>query len=236
MSKPVAHTHHVRLTLPQDAVRTAKAGAAGTKTDFKSLLASSLSESRHNPNARNTRSTAAGAYQFTERTWLDLIRRHGAEVGQADAAAKITVENGKPVVADPVERTAILNLRADTDVAAKLAARYSDENRKALGKSLGHKPSENEVRMAYLLGAHGAAKLIKAASQSPDTPADRLVPAAVRSNPGLFRQHDGTVKTASEAVISLGKHFDRSMHLVKSAIGAQLSDAGPIGVPTDETS
>ncbi|HZS85391.1 MAG TPA: hypothetical protein VFA50_21160 [Stellaceae bacterium] len=234
MAKPIVHAHTARTPLPQEAIRSAKAAAAGTKTDFRSLLASSLSESRHNPHARNTRSSAAGAYQFTERTWLDLMRRHGAALGEGEAAARITVENGKPVVADPAARQAILDLRSDTRLAAKMAALYSDENRAALGRSLGHRPSENEVRMAYLLGAHGATKLIKAAAETPDMPADRLVPSAVRSNPGLFRSADGTVKTASEAVASLSRHFDRALHQVKSAIGTQVSDAAPLGIPSEE--
>src|ERR1700731_3964988 len=153
MSKLVSHHTAPRVALPEDAVRVAKASAAGTKTDFKSLLASSLSESRHDPAAQNKRSTAAGADQFTERTWLSLLHRHGAKLGQADAAAKITVEAGKPSVADPADRAALLALRSNTELAGALAARYSDENRASLTRTLGHKPSDNEVRIAYLLGA-----------------------------------------------------------------------------------
>ncbi len=235
MGKEIPHVQQASLILPQEAVRSAKAAAVGTNTDFKSLLASALSESRHNPHAQNKRSSAAGAYQFTERTWLDLMRRYGGQLGQAEAASKITVKDGKPTVADPEERHAILAMRSDTDLAASLAARYSDENRAHLGRSLGHKPSENEVRMAYLLGAHGATKLLKAARLTPDTPADQLVPAAVKSNPGLFRTRDGTVKTAKEAVASLSQHFDRAMRQVKGAMGTKVSDATPfLGIPTDE--
>src|SRR3954447_11300569 len=102
MSKPIHHTPAVHL--PVGVERAARNAAAGTKTDFKTLLASSLSESRHDPQAHNRRSSATGAFQFTERTWLDLVRRHGAALGQGDAAAKITVTNGKPGVADPADR------------------------------------------------------------------------------------------------------------------------------------
>ena len=234
MSKSVAHTIPVRLTLPSDVVRAAKTSAEGTNTDFKSLLASSLTESHHDPAAQNKRSTATGAYQMTERTWLDLMRRHGAEVGQADAASKITVVDGTPTVADPADRTAILALRSNSALAGSLAARYSDENRTHLGKLLGHTPTENQVRMAYLLGATGAARLLKAAQNQPDTTVDKLVPAAVRSNPGLFMLPGGGVKTASEAVASLERHFDNALHRVNSSISAKISDASPVGVPTDD--
>src|SRR5258708_32293589 len=177
MSKPFSHRAAPRVALPEDAVRVAKASAAGTKTDFKSLLASSLSESRHDPRAQNKRSSATGAFQFTERTWLDLVRRYGGSLGQGDAAAKITVTNGKPSVADPADRGAILALRSDSKFAGALAARYSDENRTALSKNLGRKVSENEVRIAYLLGATGAGRLLRAAQTQPGIAVDKIVPA-----------------------------------------------------------
>ena len=86
----------------QTPANAAKAAAAGTKTDFKSLLASSLSESRHDPTARNKRSTAAGAFQFTERTWLSLVQRHGAGdtrivvAGQIHTAAAFAAATSVP--------------------------------------------------------------------------------------------------------------------------------------------
>lgn len=204
-------------------VRSAKAASSGTSTDFRSLLASSLSESRHDPLARNKRSSATGAYQFTERTWLDLVRRHGAELGIGDVAAKITVKNGAPTVADAGGRATILALRSNSELAGSLAARYFDENRVALGKSLGRKPSENEVRMAYLLGASGAAHLLKAAKDHPGIGVDKIVPGAVHANPTLFRNSGGVVKTAGEAVASLDRHFTTALQRASTAAGPQLS-------------
>src|SRR5260221_11340234 len=93
MSKPIHHAAAAQL--PIGVERAARDAASGTKTDFKSLLASSLSESRHNPLAENKRSSATGAYQFTDRTWRDLVRRYGARFAQGDAAPKTTVKNAK---------------------------------------------------------------------------------------------------------------------------------------------
>jgi hypothetical protein len=228
MTKPVTqHMTDLRTAhaaAQTELVRSAKAATSGTSTDFRSLLASSLSESNHNSQARNKRSSATGAYQFTERTWLDLVRRHGAELGVGDAASKITVKNGAPTVADPTDRASILALRGNSDLAGSLAARYFDENRAALGKSLSRKPSENEVRMAYLLGASGASHLLKAAQSQPSVAADKIVPGAVRANPSLFHNHNGTVKTAGEAVASLNQHFTTALHRASNSAGApQLS-------------
>jgi hypothetical protein len=227
MTKPVVQLPTAvptsRTAAQTELVRSAKAASSGTSTDFRSLLASSLSESRHDPLARNQRSSATGAYQFTERTWLDLVRRHGAGLGIGDAAAKITVKDGAPVVADAGDRATILALRGNSDLAGSLAARYFDENRAALGKSLGRKPSENEVRMAYLLGASGAGHLLKAAKDHPGVGVDKIVPGAVRANPTLFRNPGGAVKTAREAVASLDRHFTSALQRATSASGPRLS-------------
>ncbi len=232
MSKPINHA--APAPLPIETIRAAREASAGTKTDFKSLLASSLSESRHDPLAHNRRSSATGAFQFTERTWLDLMRRYGASLGQGDAAAKITVTNGKPGVADSADRAAILALRGDAKFAGALAARYSDENRSALAKNLGRKVSENEVRIAYLLGATGAGRLLRAAHDHPGIAVDKIVPAAVRSNPSLFRQPGGAVKSAGEAVASLERHFNGEMNQVKNSVGTRLSAAEPAIVSVDD--
>jgi hypothetical protein len=220
--------------IPADEVRLAKAASAGTGTDFRSLLASSLLESHHDAAARNTRSSATGAYQFTERTWLDLMRRHGAELGQAKLASQVTVKNGAPTVADPQTRSQILALRTDTGLAGAFAARYFAENRTSLAHSLGRQPSANEVQMAYLLGATGASRLIKAAANHPGIGADKIVPSAVRHNPRLFGAHGGKIKTASEAVASLNRHFDAGRKSVNGAIGTNVSMLLPTDQPVDD--
>jgi hypothetical protein len=236
MAHPIHHpAHHAApVPLPADEVRLAKEAAAGTGTDFRALLASSLQESHYAPTARNSRSSAAGAYQFTERTWLDLMRRHGGELGQANLAAQISVKNGAPHVTDPGTRASILGLRSDTGLAGAMAAHYFEENRASLAHSLGRKPNADEVQMAYLLGPSGASRLINAAASHPGIAADKIVPAAVRHNPGLFREHGGKVKTAQEAVASLGRHFEAGRKSVEGAIGAHVSMLLPTDTPVDD--
>ncbi len=162
------------------------------------------------------------------------MRRHGAELGQGKLAAAVTVKNGGPHVADPATRTKILDLRTDTGLAGGMAARYFEENRASLSHSLGRAPSADEVQMAYLLGAGGATRLIKAAASHPSVAADRIVPGAVHHNPGLFRQHDGTVKTAGEAVASLDRHFETARKSINGAIGARVSMLLPTDTPVDD--
>lgn len=216
----------LRGALSAEAVNAAKSAASGTRTDFRTLLASAHAESRHDPAARNPRSSATGAYQFTERTWLDLVRRHGASLGLGDLAAQIGTDRGAPVVGNPDLRGRILSLRSDTRLAASLAARYSDENRVQLGRFLGRKVSDPEVRMAYLLGAHGAAKVIKAAQHEPDLGVDKLLPAAVKNNRSLFVKPSGEVRSAAEAVASLTQRFEAEARQFRQVAAVPRGVAG----------
>ena len=50
----------------------------------------------------------------------------------------------------------------------------------------------------------------------------------------VFRQPNGAVKTASQAVASLVRHFDGEMRQVKAAIGPRVSAAEPAVVPVDD--
>ena len=49
-----------------------------TGVSFDYLLAQATQESGLDPHAHNTKSTAAGLFQFTAPTWIDMVKRHGA--------------------------------------------------------------------------------------------------------------------------------------------------------------
>lgn len=176
---------------------------------FTAILAQATQESGLDPAARNRSSSAAGPFQFLERTWLDLFRRHGAAYGQGELASAIQSRNGIPSVKDPAVRRQILALRHDVDLSAGMAARYLSEGRDRLEERLKRPVSETESRIAYVLGVGGAAKLIRAAESSPRAAAAELLPAAARSNRGLFYDRaTGRELTASETVARLTRRMD----------------------------
>ncbi|HCK83734.1 MAG TPA: hypothetical protein DHW63_04230, partial [Hyphomonadaceae bacterium] len=75
MSEPIA-------PVSQDGVRAAIARASqATGVDFSLLVETARRESALNPHARAGTSSATGLFQFIESTWLDMVRRHGAEHG-----------------------------------------------------------------------------------------------------------------------------------------------------------
>ncbi|GAA4259369.1 lytic transglycosylase domain-containing protein [Azospirillum formosense] len=176
---------------------------------FTAILAQATQESGLDPAARNRSSSAAGPFQFLDRTWLDLFRRHGSAYGQGELASAIQSRNGIPSVKDPGVRRQILALRHDVDLSAGMAARYLSEGRDRLEERLKRPVSETESRIAYVLGVGGAAKLIRAAESSPRAAAAELLPAAARSNRGLFYDRaSGRALTASETVARLTRRMD----------------------------
>jgi hypothetical protein len=189
-----------------EAIRLA-AGPSGHS--FQTLLAQASQESGLDVKARNPRSTATGPFQFIERTWLDMVRRHGAAYGLGDLAQAVTVKDGRPVVKDPETRKAILALREDPHLSAGMAARYLAEGRDALSRRLGRPVSETESRIAYVMGATGAARLIHAAERTPDRSAADLLPAAAKANRPLFYEGRREL-TAREAVARLKTRMEET--------------------------
>lgn len=111
--------------------------------------------------AANPRSTALGPFQFIKATFIDVARRHFAEV------ASLGDEE-------------VLALRTDRAYARRAAAIYSMENLAYLtGKGL--TPALGDLRLAYLVGPTAAARLMQAHPQTPAS--DILGASVVRANP-----------------------------------------------------
>jgi len=180
-----------------DAIRSV-AGLSGHS--FATLLSQASQESGLDPKARNRKSTATGPFQFVERTWLDLVRRHGSAFGLGDVARKIAVVDGAPSVRDPAVRKQILALREDPNLSAGMAARHLSEGKERLGKLLGRPVTTIESRIAYIMGTSGAARLINAAEKTPGTLARDVLPSAASANRNLFHDRSGHALSASAMV------------------------------------
>jgi hypothetical protein len=177
-----------RVSMPQ-AVRVALQRAAdATGADFAALAETARRESSFNSAARAPTSSATGLFQFIDSTWLDMVRRHGAEHGLAGAAQQIALVDGRPRVADAATRKAILDLRLDPELSARMAGELARENARTLEARIGRAPSAGEVYAAHVMGAGGAARLIEAAARgAPD--ASALFPREAAANPWLFREN-----------------------------------------------
>lgn len=167
--------------------------AARTGVDFDYLLAQARVESNLDPQAAAPTSSARGLYQFTAGTWLDTVRRHGAEHGLGWAADALKAG------ADPATQAAILDLRRDPAASSSMAAAFASDNAAALERRLGRPANATDLYLAHFLGAAGAVRFLKARDADPGAAArDAVLPAAARANANVFTARDGRARTLDE--------------------------------------
>jgi hypothetical protein len=171
-------------------IRNALVSAARTSgVEPHLLFAMAWKESRFNPDARNRRSTALGLMQFTEATWLEVVRDHGQQHGLERFLAALETDHRTGVirVTEPRLRSELLHLRRNPDLSARLAAERLRRNRSTLATSAGRPATAADLYMVHLLGPAGARRLLVARERTPRAPAARFATEdAVRANRNLF--------------------------------------------------
>lgn len=165
---------------PPDAIGGA-VRATGAPREYLDALITHESGGRSDAKART--SSATGTAQFTEDTWISMMRRYGARYGAEGEAA---ADGSMP-------REQALRLRLDPGWSALMAAHFAEENAAALRARIGRSPREGEVYLAHFLGDRDAGNLINAASRGTRgrghsaQPATAFVArAAVEANPTIF--------------------------------------------------
>jgi len=147
-----------------DKATTKPAKAKMTMDDFLDRLM--IAESGGRDTAKNPLSTATGAFQFIESTFLSVMQRHYPDrVKKLDAAQ-------------------ILVLRTDRKTARDAARAYTLDNAQILAAN-GHKATFPHLRLAFLLGANGALRILDAKPETPLAPL--LGPGVMRANPFMTR-------------------------------------------------
>ena len=159
--------------------------SARTGVDFSYLMNKAQIESNFDPSARSTTSSARGLYQFTQKTWLQMVRDFGEKYGLGRYAAAI---DEKCRVGDAGTRQKILDLRNDPETSACMAAEYAAQNAEILQKNLGgaHDIGDTELYLAHFLGPGGASKFLSALQEDPQAPASELFQTEARANKGIF--------------------------------------------------
>jgi hypothetical protein len=206
-------------------IRAIRTAAARTGVDFAFMLAQAAMESGFDPRAQAATSSARGLYQFTDATWLAMVRDHGAEIGLG----------GRAVVKDRATRADILALRDDPRLSAELAARLAQDNRAALEGTLGAgKVGATELYLAHFLGAGQAIRFLIAMATRPETDAANLFPVEAKANPGVFRDDQGQAR-------SLDQIYDRFARRIEAALDGTdtgsfaVAHSGEIGRPNPVT-
>lgn len=152
-------------------------------------------ESGGNPNAKSSTSSASGLTQFTDSTWLGVMKdpvtqkRMGIDLsGKSDAE--------------------ILAMRGDPHTAILATAALAEKNKDYLSLKLGRDPDDAEVYMAHFLGADGAYGLIDANTKNPNQSAVSVVGNKVAlANRNIFYSHSGKEKSIGEVYNSIARDF-----------------------------
>lgn len=187
-------------------MRAIQKASAQTGVSFSYLVNNAMAESSMDPTARAKTSTASGLYQFTQKTWLQMVRDHGADVGLEKYAACV---DDNCYVSDARTRRDILALRQNPEISAVMAAKYAAMNAGQLEKNVGGQVAigDTEIYLAHVFGANGATKFIKEMQDQPGAIAARDFGPEARANPGLFYK-DGKPQTYQQIYDRFAAKFE----------------------------
>lgn len=192
----------------QNAIASA---SASTGVSFHYLYHQASIESGLNPNAQASTSSASGLYQFTDQTWLGMVKQHGAEHGLSWASNAITRgANGHYVVSDETTRQEILALRKSPETSAAMAGEYASDNKSYLEAKLGREANSTDLYMAHFLGPAGSARFLKARDANGDQAAASVMPAAARANKWVFWDKSGNARSLEQVYQRFASRFSGS--------------------------
>ena len=199
----------------QNAIASA---SASTGVDFKYLYHQARIESGFNATAQAKTSSASGLYQFTDQTWLGVMKQHGAEHGMSWAANAITRgSNGHYYVADDTTRQEILAMRQSPETSAAMAGEYASDNKDVLQAKLGREANSTDLYMAHFLGPAGATRFLRAKDANPDASAASVMPAAAHANRWVFYDKVGNPRSLADVYQRFAARFDQSTPAAGSA-------------------
>lgn len=182
-----------------DVLAALKQASAATGTDFNYLLDTATRESGLKCDAKAGTSSACGLFQFVEQTWLGLVKQHGAQYGLGSYAKQISqTSGGRYHVDNAADRSAILSLRNNPQIASLMEGEYANQCRSRLADALGRNVCDGELYVAHFLGTGAATKLIRMNQSQPNANAAAAFPAAADANQSVFYRANGSPKTVRE--------------------------------------
>jgi hypothetical protein len=124
--------------------RPALTGAAAIQAVVERIIAV---ESNGDPNAKHKRSSATGAGQFLDATWLEMIRTHRPDLAQGRGEKEV------------------LELRRQPELAREIATRWVERNAAMLSKR-GLPVTPGTLYLTYFAGPAGAVAILSVAEHA----------------------------------------------------------------------
>lgn len=210
-------------SLPARITQAIKNAAARTGVDFSYLMKKASQESGFDPNAKASSSSATGLFQFTNQTWLQMIKQHGADYGLGAYADNIQIDgSGSAHVNNPVLKQAILDLRKDPQISAEMAGELDKTNLVALQDNVGGKIGATDLYMAHFLGAGGASDFLNAMKSNPNAKAAEVLPDAAAANPSVFYASNGQPRSLSQIYQHFAEKFNGDVTTVVANAQTQV--------------
>ena len=160
--------------------------------------AEDIAQGRFNVRNKAGTSSAQGLYQFVDGTWLSMMGKYGSRFGY-DVSR--------------MQKSAILALRGDPALSAKMAAMFTLENKRALQKA-GINPTDTDLYLAHFLGAGGAVSFIQAMRSDPTgavRPFGNFTQDAINANLPVFRNTKAGRGGAAKSYIEVYNNIARRM-------------------------
>ncbi len=195
--------------------------SAKTGVGFSYLLQQANVESSFKTDAKAKSSSATGLYQFIDKTWLSMVKEHGAEYGLGSYAKQIS-DNG--TVANKSVRNKILSLRKDPAIASAMAAEYASDNKDYLENNTEARVGSTELYMAHFMGPGGAAKFLNKLQNNPNASGVAAFPKEACSNSAVFYNEDGSARTLSQIYAFFDNKFQGGTDTGATSYAANSTD------------
>ena len=195
---------NVRRRLVETVIRAAQ------RADYDPTLLMAIAdkESSLRATARAGTSSAAGLFQFIDKTWLQAIRMFGAQHGLAREAALIEGPDDKPTIADEDERARVLALRERPYLAAVMAAEMLKRDGDKVAENVGRPLTAGETYLIHFLGTRDARLFMSRLAEAPQGSAAAMLPKPARANKPIFYE-----RGKAKAVADVHKKFEDMMGL-----------------------
>jgi hypothetical protein len=173
------------------------------------LVDLAFKESSFGTNMVASTSSARGAYQFIDDTWLRTLKQHGHEVGLEQYADLIDTSGKRADVINDEFKQKILDLRFDHRVSAHMAARFTQSNQDCLERAFPDRDISNtDLYMAHFLGAGSAIKFIREVENNPEGVAASKFTSAANANKWVFYSSNGNALSFDDVYERFEKDFE----------------------------